>query len=243
MRLKMVLVPEDDIAYPEINKHSLQGMLYGLLKETEYHDLHDRPLKLYCFGDIFPVTDYRCGEPKTLLVSSPDERLVRSLYCAAKNAGQLEINKHVFYIRSLSIFDLPYRGRMISGSPILVKDKESGKWALPSTTGGLQKMTERLMSIAKKKYRLFYDEEPEISGNMFDRMVLRKETAVRMVKDGGEFFVVGSVWALLEKHVKRPEYKFYKFVQDSGLGDLTGMGFGFLNPLVGDRIGLGGSGG
>lgn len=231
MRLKMVLIPEDDISYSNINKHSIQGMVYELFKNAGHGDLHDQPLKLFCFGDVFPITDYRRGEPKTLLVSSPDERLIKSLFRAARNAGEVVINDHKFEFGPLGIFDLPYNGRMISGSPVLAKDKVSGTWAVPSREGGLQKLIERITSVAKKKYALFYGEEPELDGNLFDRMILRKEAAVKMVKGREEFFVVGTTWSLLEKHAKRPEYKFYKFLQDAGLGELTGMGFGFLNPL------------
>lgn len=192
MRLKMVLIPEEDIAYSNINKHSIQGLIYDLLKNAGYNDLHDQPLKLFCFSDVFPITDYRRGESKMLLISSPDERFIKTLYYAAKNVRQVNINNHKFEFGSLGIFDLPYNGKMISGSPVLVKDKENGTWAVPSKPGGLQKMIERISAVAKKKYALFYGEEPELDGNFFDKMILRKETAVRMVKSGKEFYVIGS---------------------------------------------------
>jgi len=231
MRLKMTFSPLNDFAYSTVNKHSIQGMIHETLGGTSYEDLHDRPMKLFSFSDVFPITDYVHDQAKTLLLSSPDQHLVHTLADSLRKKGVLEINSHPVRVNEVTVFDLPYRGRMISGSPVAIKDKETGKWAVPSQPNGLQKIMDRMLELAKKKYEAFYGEVPSYDTPLFDKMVFSREVAVHTMKGGEEYFVIGTVWSLLEKHTKGPSYRFYKFVQDAGLGELTGSGFGFLNPV------------
>jgi len=59
-----------------------------------------------------------------------------------------------------------------------------------------------------------------------------KEVAVKNVKGGKEFIIIGSVWYLLEKfEISEEMRRFYWFLMECGLGEKNSMGFGFVNPV------------
>ena len=90
----------------------------------------------------------------------------------------------------------------------------------------------RLKDNALKKYNIYYNDDFDFEGEIFDNLEFKKEVAVRNFKGGKEFIVIGNVWSLLEKkEIKKEEKKFYSFIMECGLGEKNSMGFGFINPL------------
>jgi CRISPR-associated endoribonuclease Cas6 len=89
-----------------------------------------------------------------------------------------------------------------------------------------------LKENAVKKYEAFYGENVRIEGQIFDRLRFNKEVAVKNVKSGREFIIIGSMWYLLELFELNDDLKqFYWFLMECGLGEKNSMGFGFVNPV------------
>lgn len=90
----------------------------------------------------------------------------------------------------------------------------------------------RLKDNTLKKYNAFYEEALTLEENLFDRLIFKRDVAVRNIKGSSEFIIIGSVWRLLEKfRILREQRKLYAFLMDCGLGEKNSMGFGFVNPV------------
>jgi len=235
MRALIEIKPKSDMAYMDINKHSILGAIYSQFIGTPYEHLHDlKKFKFFSFSDIFPPTDYKNGETKKLIVSSPDSAFVRIFCENIMTKEEINIKGTHFDVVSAKPLKLKLKNRFITGSPIvLYKDNMSGEYFSFKKHHDMNFFIERLKENAIKKYTAFYDEKPEIEGPIFDRMRFSNEVVVPMVKTGRGFIFIGTTWKLLEKFRfnSAKERKFYRFVMDAGIGEKTSMGFGLLNPL------------
>ncbi len=240
MRLKLSLTPKQNLPFDKINKHTIQGFVYNLLKDTEFGEMHNQPrFKFWCFSDMFPPNDFVEGEDKYLLISSPRKEFINVLYEKLDNLGDISLNNFKFEVSEVKKFDLKVKNKFITGSPIvLYKDKDRGKFIkFYDDNFDLMFFIQRLQDNAIKKYKAFYGEEPVLNGFIFDRIAPRVRNGrvdvyVRIAKKGKEFLIIGTTWKLLEKiKIRKEERKFYKFIMDCGLGEKNSLGFGFLNPI------------
>ena len=92
MRLLITFTPTTGINYNAINKHTIQGMIYSLLKNTEYGEYHNiKRFKFFTFSDIFPLGNFIPKERKNLLISSPDPKFIRSIKNDLKERDYLKL--------------------------------------------------------------------------------------------------------------------------------------------------------
>ena len=62
MRLIIKFIPDEASKYDSVNKHTIQGFIYSLLKNTPYSSYHDSGgFKYFSFSNIFPVSDFKRG--------------------------------------------------------------------------------------------------------------------------------------------------------------------------------------
>jgi len=236
MRLIITLEPLVDLDYDYIKKHTLQGLIYSLLSDTGYKSLHEsNRFKFFCFSDIFPIGDFRRGEQKRLLVSSPDKGFINALHDSIKDKKLVDIGHYSFKLSSRKV-ELGLKRRFITGSPVvLYKDNQTNTYFSFSRDGDLSFFLDRVKENALKKYNAFYCDEFSFEGPVFDRLHFKRDVVVSNIKDGNEYIVIGSTWNLLEKlEMDREERRFYTFLMDCGLGEKNSAGFGFLNPVRGD---------
>ncbi|MCK4433166.1 MAG: CRISPR-associated endoribonuclease Cas6 [Methanomicrobia archaeon] len=234
MRLKFDIVPEEDFSYWEINKHTIQGMIYSHLWNTEYKKMHEeKKFKFFSFSDIFPPTDFKKGEEKNFIISSPDRDFIEVLYRELKSEKYLYFGKRGFMLKKINKFNLPLKKRFITGSPIvLYQDNRENLYFSFERNPDLSFFLERLKDNALKKYNAFYRENFTIENMIFDKIIFGREVVVPMIKRGNKFIIIGSTWKTLEKFkYTRDEQKVYKFIMDCGLGEKNSLGFGFLNPV------------
>jgi CRISPR-associated endoribonuclease Cas6 len=234
MRLLITIASDEPIPYEGINKHAVQGFLYSFLRGTDYEDYHDkRSFKFFTFSDLFPLGDFEPNSPKTLLVSSPDSDFILTLRDSIQRATNGIIEGRRIRILDCRLVQAHVSGRFISASPIvLYEDSRNNQYYSFNRNRNLCFFLERLKENAEKKYNAFYGEELKLEGNIFDKLVFRKEVAVKLSKEGRSFIIIGSVWRLLEKlNILKDEEKFYRFIMDCGLGEKNSLGFGFINPL------------
>ncbi|AIU70785.1 CRISPR-associated protein Cas6 [Thermococcus eurythermalis] len=239
MRLMLTFRPTGDAPRDSVTKHTVQGLIYSHLWGTEYWKRHDEArFKFFTFSDIFPPGDFRAGEEKSVLISSPDGNFIEVLHDRLSGKESLYLGGLKVELVRIKKFSLRPRGNFVTGSPVVVRSMN------PDVRGFFTFYHEkspdyfisRITENALKKYRVFTGEEFELDGPIFDRMVprVRKNgrvdvyTRVRM--HGASFLIPGSAWRLLQKRITPDNRDFYAFLMDAGLGELNSLGFGFLTP-------------
>ena len=234
MRLKLDIISEEDFSYQDINKHMIQGMIYSYLWDTEYEKMHEeKKFKFFSFSDIFPPTDFKKGEEKNLIISSPNKKFIEVLYQKIKDENYIYFGNKGFMIKKISKFNLPLRRKFITGSPIvLYQDNRENLYFSFERNPDLSFFLERLKNNALKKYNAFYGETMVLEETIFDKIIFGREVVVPLKKGKNKFLIIGTTWKRLEKFkYNRDERKLYRFIMDCGLGEKNSLGFGFLNPV------------
>jgi CRISPR-associated endoribonuclease Cas6 len=236
MRIKLEL--NSDERFPEwsIGKHAIQAMIYTHLNGTPYEDLPRRKgFKFFCFSDLFPSGPFG-PEKKTLLISSPDDAFIETLYEKLLPNERLYLGKHALNVLSIRKFRLKPKRAFITGSPVVLRDPDNGRFFTFHHHGSLNHFVERITENAVAKYRAFTGEDFRLEGPLFTKLVprIRKkgwmDVYVRVNIRGRRFDVPGTTWEHLEAPVNESNREFYSFVMDAGIGELNSLGFGFLNP-------------
>lgn len=73
-----------DQSYDNDYHYKVQSFLYNLIRNTDFHHLHDpagkslsdKPIIPFCFSNLFPYGDMHQGSEKTIVISSPDEKFL-----------------------------------------------------------------------------------------------------------------------------------------------------------------------
>lgn len=235
MRLLISFVPEVDLLYDAIGKHTVQGFIYNLLRGTEYAPTHDkRGFKFFTFSDIFPSSYImKHGELKNLVISSPNTEFIKILYERLKDRDKIKLGPYTFEVKTVKKFKLNLSKVLTTGSPIvLYKSNYDNIYFSFKHYGDLKFFLKRLKDNALKKYNAFYGAEYSFEGPLFDRLEFRREVAIPIVMHTKRFLIIGSTWRQLAKvNFTREERRFYSFLMDCGLGEKNSLGFGFINPV------------
>ncbi len=238
MRIKIDFVAEDSVPMGGIRKHDFQAFIYSLLMGTEYEKLHDgRGFKFFTFSNFFPGIDVKPGDKKSVVISSPDEKLIETLYEKLQPVERFYIGGKPLRIERAKKFRLRPTGRFITGSPVVVRSITGRGFFTFHHENSLDHFIRAITRNALEKYRAFTGDDFDLNGPIFTRMVpyLRKkgwvDVYVRVNIRGKYFDVPGSNWKLLEAKITPDNRDFYEFIMDAGIGILNSLGFGFLNPL------------
>ena len=239
MRIKLDLESEESFPEWAFGKHAVQAMIYSHLDSTEYRKLHDsKAFKFFTFSDLYPSGHFRPGVRKSLIISSPDESFIETLYEKLLPDERLYLGNHSLRVISIKKFRLRPRKAFITGSPIVVGARPGmGRFFIFHHDGSLDYFIRSITENAVKKYSSFTGEYFQLDGPLFTRMVprVRKggwvDVYVRVNIRGRYFDVPGSTWKLLEAKITPDNRDFYAFIMDSGVGVLNSLGFGFINPI------------
>jgi CRISPR-associated endoribonuclease Cas6 len=71
-RLLIKLRATEDTNYEMEYHHDLQGLIYNILRGSEYDNHNEKGYKFFTFSNIFPFSDLRKNDLRTLLISSPN---------------------------------------------------------------------------------------------------------------------------------------------------------------------------
>lgn len=232
MRLILKFALKENLAYDSINKHTIQGLIYSLLKDTAYNNYHDfKGFKYFNFSNIFPISDFKPDEPKNLIISSPKQGLIRALSESLKTRDYLYLGKNKMKVKDIRIFQPKLTRRFITSTPIvLFKNNRDNKYYSLKKTNDLSFFMDRVKENALKKYNAYQNDNYQFEGNLFDRFEFDREVAVRVKKADTMFLIIGTLWKNLEKF-NMDDKRFYRFLMDAGLGEKNSLGFGMLNPL------------
>lgn len=224
--------PKSNIQYHEIDKYTIQGFIYSLLrKDSKFSNLHDTTgFKFFNFSNIFPVSDFEKNSLKKLIISSPNNELIKLLFNQLKNIESFKLKNYKMEILKVNILKKYKCSKFISATPIvLFKDNKNNKYFSFKQDNDIDFFFSRLKDNAIKKYNAFYDTDFELDSNLFDSFELSKEVSIRLQKNNNKFIIIGSLWKNMEFNLNRNNKKFYNFLFDNGLGEKNSLGFGFLN--------------
>ena len=238
MRLMLKFTPLRYYPAGLVNKHTIQGLIYSLLQDTKFNDLHNRAkFKFFTYSDIFPPGDFYPNKEKDLIISSPNPEFIRELKSSLSKVENIYLSTLPSRILSVKTFNLKISNIFSSGSPlVLLKDADKGEYFSLREHQDRRFLLNRVKENALKKYNAYYDDELSLEGEIFDRWLLKKEVAINMSLKGKNFVIIGSVWKNLEKFkIPKELRKFYKFLMDAGIGEKNSLGFGFINPIGGEN--------
>jgi len=130
MRIKISIIPKENFLFSEIRQDHIQGVIWNLLKDSEYSLLHDKPkFKYFCFSEIFPPTDFKEGVEKAFFISSPDKFLIKVLHKKFKELDEIKLSCYSFEFKLSKPFDLKFKKRWITGSPIVLQVERNIYWS------------------------------------------------------------------------------------------------------------------
>lgn len=232
MRLMIKFEPKDFIKYSDIDRYTIQGFIYSLLKnDSSLNSLHDiSGFKFFNFSNIFPVSDFEKNSLKKLIISSPNDEIIKSLYDQLKNKSSFKLKNHRMELLKVIILKNKGCSNFISSTPIvLFEDNKINKYYSFKQNSDFNFFFERLKDNAIKKYNAFYDTDFSLDSDLFTNFEFAREVSVRINKDGNQFIIIGSLWKNLEFDLTSENKDFYNFLFDNGLGEKNSLGFGFLN--------------
>lgn len=231
MRLVIKFNPLCNEDYFEIGKYDIQGFIYSLLKNSEFDEYHDiKGFKYFNFSNIFPVTDYRLGDEKTLIISSPSSALIKLLHYKLSSMEVFRLKKYYMEIKSLKLLNVKSSTNILVGTPIaLYETNINNRYYSFKSNPDFNFFFERLKDNAIKKYNSYYNESFYFDDDLFDSFEFNKEVSVQMNIHDNKFIIIGSLWKSFEKDITKENRKFYNFLFDCGLGEKNSLGFGFVN--------------
>ncbi|MEM2873034.1 MAG: CRISPR-associated endoribonuclease Cas6 [Nitrososphaerales archaeon] len=250
MRVIVKLEALEDCAYEYEYHHHLQGLIYDLIKDSEYSYLHDKKgYKFFCFSNIFPAEDLKKGDKRTLIVSSPDdlfiERLREVFLMNKRNNKKVKVGWMNFAIDNISLLKSRLDGRdhsLITGTPIVVrmqrdrckeygitldKDYDYVYWRKEYPLTAFIKQIEDNLT---KKYIEFYNENPNSDVfPLIQMLTFRKQISTRLHFEEGTQIVIGTTWEFYFRGLSDNQIKLLEFGIDAGFGEMNSRGFGFMN--------------
>ena len=224
--------PKEHIKYSDIDKYTIQGFIYSLLKNdesfSEYHNTFG--FKFFNFSNIFPVSDFEKNSLKKLIISSPNDDLIKSMYTQLKNRSSFRLKNYKMELLKVEILRNKKCSKFISSTPIvLYENNVDNRYYSFKQNPDFNFFFKRLKDNAIKKYNAFYGTDFELDSELFTIFEFGREVSIRLVKNNNKFIVIGSLWKDLEFDLTSQNKDFYNFLFDNGLGEKNSLGFGFLN--------------
>ena len=232
IRLLLTFEPKNEFEYFNIDKYVIQGFVYSILKnDTNYNDLHDNiGFKFFNFSNIFPVSDFEKNSLKKIIISSPNENLLNSLYEGLKKISFFKLKNYNMELLKVVILKNKICNKFISATPtVLYEDNINNKYFSFKQNNDFNFFFDRLKDNAVKKYNAFYDYDFSLDSELFSSFEFGREVSIRLNKSGNNFIIIGSLWKNLEFNIDNSNKDFYNFLFDCGLGEKNSLGFGFLN--------------
>lgn len=224
--------PKQNIKYSEIDKYTVQGFIYSILRrDSQFNDFHNQSgFKFFNFSNIFPVEDFEINSLKKLIISSPNDDLIKALYNKLKDMYYFYLKNYKMEILKVELLRYKYCSKFITATPIvLFEDNKSNKYYSFKQNPDFNFFFERLKDNAIKKYNTFNDCDFSLDSELFSGFEFGREVSIRVVKKNNKFIIIGSLWKNLEFNFTSHNKDFYRFLFENGLGEKNSLGFGFLN--------------
>jgi len=248
MRLLFELSSQSNAAYDLSYYTKIQGFVYNLVRNSPYSILHNKKgYKFFCFSNIFPIGNFKEGDKRRLIISSPDIGFIRIIQDALTDRKEsIHIGDLSFKVESMKVLQPKLRDgvKLITATPIIIRipkanyerygiksDKEYVYWR---PTYSFEAFIKQLEENIFKKYNEFYNSKTE-EFPLFEIFNFKKSTVNHVVIDGKEYRFFGSTWEFIFNGLKydRKRREILEFAMDCGFGERNTFGFGFVNVVKG----------
>lgn len=211
--------------------------------------LHDKEgYKFFCFSNIFPIKDMVEGESSNLIIASPNDTLIASLEGVLQRFSVdnkvINIGELSFEVKGIKKLETKLKRRdlrVITATSVIIRipERNYDRYGIPeeerkqryvywrpkySFEAFLKQLSENLI----KKFNEFYGTRIE-DYELFEQFVFRRPTATKVVIDGKEYVMVGSMWEFIWSYLDETQRKVLEFGLDAGFGERSSLGFGFVN--------------
>jgi CRISPR-associated endoribonuclease Cas6 len=257
-RLLIKLVAKEDSHYEmEYHKH-IQGLIYGLLRGSEYDSYHNKQgYKFFVFSNIFPFSYVRKNDQRNLIISSPNDNFISHIKQRLESMRDITVGSMKFkagYCNRLTVKVPPNRASLtlITGTPIIARMQryryeEAGMLHLVNNYNPIfwrsnhpvDLFLNQLEDNLIKKYSYYHGIKVAASaatrrrGPLFSRARLLKQVSTKLLTSGGSHKspVIGTTWKFGFDGSSAVR-GLISFALDTGLGELNSLGFGFMNLQV-----------
>ncbi|MCW1309900.1 MAG: CRISPR-associated endoribonuclease Cas6 [Candidatus Nanoarchaeia archaeon] len=241
MRLLVKLKSRGNYSYdPSIN-HKIQGFIYDNLKTSFFEWLHKKEgAKYFCFSNIFPIGDIKKNSEVNLIISSQISELIDVLKERIPLNTRINIGEYSFEPLSLNEIKLNLGSRidLITATPIVIripksrykeyKIRSKRPYEYWKKTMPLNIFIDGIETNFTKKYNSFFGINMERI-KLFEKYEFKKEVSVIVKQTKGDSIIVGSLWKFSTVFIEKDKLPIFRFLIDTGLGEMNSEGFGFLN--------------
>jgi len=230
----------------------IQGLIYGLLRGSEY-DVHEKQdYKFFSFSNIFPHGNLHKGDGRNLLIASPNDNFISYIKEQLEYLHDIRVGAMSFKIENYRKFynNLPDGpAGLITATPILcnvfryrfeqagalhlINGHAATYWRSNHPVDLFLKQVEANLMKKYNAYNGFVADAAEATDAvkeqpLFYRSRFLKQVAIPLSMEQGRYrpIVIGTCWSF---GIADPELA--KFALDAGLGELNSLGFGFMNMI------------
>lgn len=230
-----------EFAYDNTYNHKLQGRLYRDLSRSGFDGIHsDSEPKLFSFSNLFPPRDGKRDENRRLLFAAVDPEMVTAVAYGMCSKSEVNIGEMPFEVSEAFTLDptIGERGELTTGTPIVIRfgtdrardfgidtDYERTYWR---PEHGMDLFFERLYANLQRKYRQVYDELPP-NPPYFTEYTLDRSVSKPVAYEDDDVVYIASEWTFAYEIKSAKHRRILDLALDTGLGELNGLGFGFMN--------------
>ncbi len=242
MRTLVRLSAERDFAYDNTYNHKLQGRLYNDLRNAGFGYVLDEGPKTFSYSNIFPPHDTTKGDSRSLIFAATDQELVTSVAYGLCSEPEVNIGEMPLRAEEAFTFDPKVNdsGTLTTGTPIVIRfgTETADKYGLETEYDrtywrpehGMDLFFDHLYGNLQKKYVEVYRETPPdtpyFSGYSFQKVVSKPINYA-----DGDVTYIASEWEFDYEVRSAAHRRILNLTLDAGLGELNGLGFGFVNRL------------
>lgn len=240
MRALVKLRARRDFSYDNTYNHKLQGRLYGDLRNQGVDDYQQDGPKLFSYSNIFPPVDATEGDTRTLIFAAEDDDLVTAVaygLCSdpTVDIGEMPLTAEEAFTIDPSVGDT---GTFVTGTPIIVRfgTETAADYGIETEYDrtywrpehGMDLFFDHLYGNLQKKYERAF-EQPAPDPPYFSGYSLKKVVPKPVSYADGDVQYIGTTWEFEYKVRNGDHRRLLNLILDAGLGELNGLGFGFIN--------------
>ncbi len=245
-RLLIKLRSTEDREYQMEYHKDLQGLIYNILRGSDFDNHNKTGYKFFTFSNIFPFHDLKKNDIRNLMISSPNNDFISYLKEQLDYLGDIRIGQMKFKVEYTDKLDiiLPMHSQfnLITGTPIisrihryryeevgaldLINGYDAVFWRSNHPINLFMNQVEDNLIKKYNEYYVLEDVKIEQRNPIIYRSTFLKQISTRLnISQDVKPKVIGTIWEFMFGQSS----KWIQFAFDAGLGESNSMGFGFMN--------------
>jgi len=247
VRLILRLRATKNQLYDNNYHYKVQSFVYNLIRNTDFHYLHDsvgqpssdKTITPFCFSNIFPYGNMRQGAERKIIISSPDRKFMFLILDKIRNLNDpIRFGDLRFHIEDTKIFSVKLTppAKFNTVTPIIIRiprttyqeynldlnhpyDYVFWRYSYP-----LELFLNQMETNLKNKYVKYQNKDPE-QKLRFSKLIFKKQISKKLVVRGMVQTIIATFWEFWLDEIN----DLAKFGLDTGFGERNSLGFGFIN--------------